>query len=83
MDGYLCRARPDMIVPDMNVIVDLKTTALSCDNFPREIFRRRYHWQAYWYLKAAENVGIRARSARTLRGLCSGAPIIAATQGAP
>ena len=62
MDGYLCRARPDMIVPDMNVIVDLKTTALSCDNFPREIFRRNYDWQAYWYLKAAENVGIKCDS---------------------
>lgn len=62
MDGYLCRARPDMIVPDLKIIVDLKTTALSCNNFPREIFRRRYHWQAYWYLKAAANIGIECNS---------------------
>ena len=56
MDGYLCRARPDMIVDEM--VVDLKTTIQSCSNFNSEIFRRRYHWQAYWYLKGCENVGI-------------------------
>ena len=56
MDGYVCRARPDLIADE--TIIDLKTTIQSCRNFPNEIFRRRYHWQAYWYLKAAENVGI-------------------------
>ena len=56
MDDYLCRARPDMIADDM--VIDLKTTIQSCNNFHNEIFRRRYHWQAYWYLKGCENVGI-------------------------
>ena len=58
MDDYLCRARPDMIVARDGVIVDLKTTIRSCEAFTNEIFARRYDIQAYWYLKAAENVGI-------------------------
>lgn len=56
MDDYLCRARLDLIAHD--TIVDLKTTIKTARWFPYEIFNRRYHWQAYWYLKAAENVGI-------------------------
>ena len=62
MDGYVCRARPDMIVPRMKVIVDLKTTIASADNFGREIFRRNYDVQAWWYLKACENIGIKCDS---------------------
>ncbi len=50
-DGYLCRARADLMVPGLNILADLKTTMVaSQEGFAREIGRYHYHTQAAWYL---------------------------------
>lgn len=58
MDQYLCRGRFDMIVPERKLMIDLKTTNSSFDNFKFSIRQFHYAWQAYWYMKGAENLGI-------------------------
>lgn len=48
----LCKCRPDKLVPDMHVIVDLKTaTNASKREFASSVVRYRYHVAAAWYLE--------------------------------
>lgn len=49
-DGYLCKARIDLMVPGLNDFADLKTTiTASPEGFARHIARYRYHVQLAWY----------------------------------
>jgi len=48
--GELCRCRADKWVPDMGLVVDLKTTEdASLDEFNRSIAKYRYHVQDAYY----------------------------------
>ena len=45
------RVRPDYYLPDLNVVVDLKTTKCSnAEEFERDIFRYNYDMQAAFYM---------------------------------
>lgn len=51
--GVTLKCRPDYL--KTQVIVDLKTfTDLSVSNVEKQIFRMKYHWQSYFYLKVLE-----------------------------
>jgi exodeoxyribonuclease VIII len=48
--GLKCKGRPDAIVPDKDLIIDLKTTiSAHPDDFQRSIWNYRYHEQAAFY----------------------------------
>jgi len=50
-DGFLCRARADLVIPGLNIIADLKTTlTASPEGFARQIGRYHYHTQGAWYV---------------------------------
>jgi hypothetical protein len=50
-DGFLCKARADLIVPSMNIIADLKTTVTASPRgFAVQVAKYHYHEQAAWYL---------------------------------
>jgi hypothetical protein len=53
--GLQCKCRPDWLLDDGNMILDLKTTedAISKE-FQRSIAKWRYHVQASWYLDGIE-----------------------------
>lgn len=57
--GLLCKCRPDLLVPEMSALVDLKTTIhpASAESFERTIQARRYDLQAAFYLQGMESVG--------------------------
>jgi len=49
--------KPDIRIPDLGIIVDLKTTTdASAWSFPRSIRRFKYDWQAWWYLRGANQL---------------------------
>ena len=49
-DGYFCRARADLVIPELNIIADLKTTiTASREGFARQVAKYHYHTQAAWY----------------------------------
>ena len=49
--GHLCKCRSDWRIPDMRVIVDLKSTDdASPEGFARSIYKYTYHIQAAWYM---------------------------------
>jgi len=49
--------KPDIRIPDLGMIVDLKTTVdASAWAFPRSIRRFKYDWQAWWYLRGANQL---------------------------
>lgn len=54
--GFPCKARLDLWVPKLGVIVELKGTkeVATVERFSREILRYGYHQQAAWYLEAAQ-----------------------------
>jgi hypothetical protein len=53
----LCKARPDALSVQSQVIVDLKTTQSAADgDFARDVLSYKYHWQAAMYLDAARVV---------------------------
>ena len=50
-DGYLCKARMDMVVRPEYTIPDLKTTiTASREGFARQVAKYDYHNQAAWYV---------------------------------
>ncbi len=56
-EKVLCKCRPDKLLTDVNVCVDLK----SCESADRETFMRscwnyKYHISAAWYLRGIEAV---------------------------
>jgi len=52
-----CKARPDVMVPDLAIVADLKTTRVATwREFQSEIARFKYHYQAAWYLEGANAV---------------------------
>ena len=52
--GVTLKCRTDYF-KDTPVIVDIKTfTDLSVSNVERQIFKMKYHWQSYFYLKVLE-----------------------------
>lgn len=51
--GLPCRALPDLVVPEVRLVADLKTTTdASPDAFTRKIAQYEYHAQAAWYVDA-------------------------------
>lgn len=49
--------KPDIRIPDLGMIVDLKTTTdASQTAFPRSVRRFKYDWQAWWYLRGANSL---------------------------
>jgi exodeoxyribonuclease VIII len=54
--GLQCKCRPDWLLDDGSMIVDLKTTTedASPKEFQRSIAKWRYHVQASWYLDGIE-----------------------------
>jgi len=51
--GIDVKIRPDCLIPDLGICLDLKTTDdASADRFKWTIKNYRYHWQAAFYLKA-------------------------------
>jgi hypothetical protein len=49
--------KPDIRIPDLGIIVDLKTAADASEwAFPRSIRRFKYDWQAWWYLRGANQI---------------------------
>jgi len=49
--------KPDIRIPDLGIIVDLKTTVdASAWAFPRSVRRFKYDWQAWWYLRGANQL---------------------------
>lgn len=56
-DGYLCKARADLMVSGLNIIADLKTTTTgSAAGFARQVARFNYHAQAAWYLDGIQRL---------------------------
>ena len=56
-DGYLCKARTDLLVPDAFVMADLKTTrSASPKGFATQVARYAYHCQAAWYLDGIQRL---------------------------
>lgn len=56
-DGYLCKARPDLLVPGLNVIADLKTTKSASEKgFAAQTAKLNYHGQAAWYLEGIQKL---------------------------
>lgn len=55
INGIVCKARVDLWLP--GELGDLKTTIKSREEFTDEIFRRRWHAQAWWYMTMAHAVG--------------------------
>lgn len=57
--GIECKARPDMVLPAMGVVVDLKSTVCaSFDDFFKQARRLGYHRQAAHYLAGCNAVGV-------------------------
>jgi hypothetical protein len=55
--GLLCKARPDYLIKDKRVIVDLKSTINAGDeDCSKHIFAFNYHVSAAWYLMGATAV---------------------------
>jgi hypothetical protein len=55
ISGLQCKCRPDWLVDDGSMIVDLKTTEdASPKAFQQSIAKWRYHVQAAWYLDGIE-----------------------------
>lgn len=45
-----CRARPDLVRPDLGIMLDVKTTqSASAAEFARSVANYGYHVQEYWY----------------------------------
>lgn len=56
-DGYLCKAKLDLMVPGINVLADLKTTITGSEpGFASQIARYGYHLQAAWYLDGVQRL---------------------------
>ena len=53
--GLECKCRPDWLIDDGSIVVDLKTTKnASIQGFKRSVADYRYHVQAAWYLHGLE-----------------------------
>jgi len=49
--------KPDIRIPDLGIITDLKTTVDASQwAFPRSVRRFKYDWQAWWYLRGANQL---------------------------
>ena len=60
-DGYLCKARADLMVPTWSVLADLKTTITASQHgFAGQVARYHYHQQAAWYLDGIQRLTGRA-----------------------
>ena len=56
ISGLQCKCRPDWLLDDGSMIVDLKTTEdASPKEFQRSIAKWRYHVQASWYLDGLQH----------------------------
>jgi len=56
-DGYLCKARLDLMIPGLNTIVDLKTTVTASERgFAAQVAKYGYHLQAAWYLDGIQRL---------------------------
>lgn len=57
-DFIPCRARPDLVRPDLGLIVDVKTTtSASVNDFAKSIATYGYHLQEYWYVRGWSMAG--------------------------
>lgn len=57
--GLLCKARPDIVVPQLGVIADVKKTGTGADqpSVSRTIAKFNYHAQAAFYLDGMNSLG--------------------------
>jgi len=56
-DGFLCKARADLMVPGAFVAADIKTTrSVGPKGFATQVARYRYHCQAAWYLDGIQRL---------------------------
>lgn len=56
-DGYLCKARADLMVPGLNILADLKTTVTASEKgFAAQVAKYFYHGQAAWYIDGAQRL---------------------------
>jgi len=56
-DGILKKARPDYRNGRMKLLVDLKSCqSADLESCKRDIIKRQYHWQAWWYLQGVQQV---------------------------
>jgi exodeoxyribonuclease VIII len=56
ISGLQCKCRPDWLLDDGSMIVDLKTTEdASPRGFQKSIAQWRYHCQASWYLDGLQH----------------------------
>jgi len=50
-DGYMCKARADLLVDGIAIVADLKTTVTaSPKGFASQVAKYHYHEQAAWYM---------------------------------
>jgi hypothetical protein len=55
--GFLCKAKLDLMVPGLNILVDLKTTIVGSEaGFAGQVARYGYHLQAAWYLDGIQRL---------------------------
>ena len=59
--GQVLKCKPDKLNQEKKFIVDIKTfTDLSVNNVEKQIYRMKYHWSTYFYLKVLElSLGIK------------------------
>jgi exodeoxyribonuclease VIII len=56
-DGHLCKARADLIVPELHIIADLKTTVTASQKgFALQVAKYHYHEQGAWYLDGLQRL---------------------------
>lgn len=59
--GLLRKCRPDKLLPELGIVVDLKTTKdASPEAFSKAVYNYRYHVQAAYYMDTLALAGVRA-----------------------
>lgn len=59
--GVECKCRPDYLLRERGLVIDLKTTEnASPERFAKSAYDYRYHVQAWWYLHGLQQCGIDA-----------------------
>lgn len=61
--GVECKCRPDYLIREKGLVIDLKTTEnASPERFMKSAYDYRYHVQAWWYLHGLSQYGVAARN---------------------
>lgn len=60
--GFWCKIRTDIMLPDMGIMADVKSTADAHPaKFKRDIFWFKYHWQGWFYLRGGNVLAFRSK----------------------